>query len=248
MSSDSEQSNDQITGSEPDEVQEFNEEESEQSGEETGSESDGEQNDELEDARQVGSNAGKSNTSKANASKPNVSKPNASSDESNVDSDDDAPDEVQFSSTRKTALQLAESQQNVLNRLKRQAQEKRKQNQERNVEQKKLKSARSSARTANQDESADELSDELSGDEMPSGDQRRSGESIIEKETESSRLKIILNVDDQVDRMNNKLIKKYAETNNRMISFKERCIQSNPNIKRVENSEASRLLHKRRVR
>lgn len=232
MSSDSEQSNDQITGGTRDEMQEdaFDQDElaDESSGElneetnsEASSESDGEPNDEPEDTKHAGETS--SDTGESNAGS----------------GDDEAPDEVQFSSTKKTALQLAESQQNVLNRLKKQAQEKRKLNQERNVERKKLKTAKSSAV-----KEGDESTDERSDDEKRSGDLSKS----IEKETESSRLKIILNVDDQVDRMNNKFIKKYRETNNRMVSFKERCIQSNPNIKRTENSEASRLLHKRRVR
>ena len=171
-----------------------------------------------------------------------------SQDSGSSSDDEDAPEEVQFSSTRKTAIQLAESQANVLNRIKKQAQEKRKLNQERNVEQKKLKTAASSQASKQQVESDDEAVDEADDVSNDPSDKRSGDPLSIEKETESSRLKIILNVDDQVDRMNSQLIKKYRETNNRMISFKERSIQSNPNIKRTDGSEASRLLHKRRVK
>lgn len=143
--------------------------------------------------------------------------------------DSDAPEEVNFSSTKKTAIRLAERQTNVLNRIKRQEQEKRKLNQERNIEQKKLKTI-SVQESASTDESDDE-----------------SVKGIV-RETETSKLKIILNDDDQIEKMNTELIKKYSETNNRMISFKDRQIMINPNIKRVDNSEARRMLHKRKVK
>ena len=130
-----------------------------------------------------------------------------------------------MNSTRKTAIQLAAKQLSILNKIKRQEQEKRKLNQERNVEQKKLKKVK-------------KLKINQSSSQIDE----------INKGTLTSKLKIILNDNDQIDKMNNRLIRKYKETNNRMVSFKDRLIQTNSTIKRVNNEDACRLAHKKRVK
>lgn len=148
---------------------------------------------------------------------------------------DSAPEEMNFSSTRKTAQQLVQSQMNVLNRIKKQEQEKRKLKQDRNIEQKKSKIAKKFNQLTNEESNSFE-------------DDKDVIISNIERETQNSRLRIVLNDDDQIDKINNRFIKKYKEINNRMISFKDRSIQTNPSIKRVKNYDAGRLLHKRKVK
>lgn len=152
--------------------------------------------------------------------------------------DDDAPEEVDLKTAKKTAIELAETQTNILNRIKKQQQEKRQLNEERNKEQKKLKQLKQSKIEDNLSDLEDNLIDD--------SDDKAIKE--FERETVNSKLKFFLNDADQVDKLNNKLIKKYKETNNRVISFKDRTIQNNQAIKRVNSDDANRLLHKKRVK